>query len=132
MWQDANFPGNETAQAPHELRALTRRLSIHPPIVEAAWREGLWSRVPATYVVDGSEWEEDAATDYGDDWKDMSPQAQTWASQICTLGTAIQGQPTLADAFGVLGFAVSECEAWSATYHCLRKRVRSLDELLHC
>jgi len=131
-WLNPDFPGAETAQSPLELRKLTRRLSIHPPIVEAAWREGLWARVPATYQVEGSQWEDAASQDYGDDWDRMPAQAQTWAAQVCTLGTAIQGQPTLADAFGVLGFAVSERAAWSATYHCLRVRVRDLTQLAAC
>jgi hypothetical protein len=132
QWNDANFPGAETAQAPHELRQLVRRLSMHPPIVEAAWRCGLWSGVPATYQVEGSPWEEDACTDYGDEFEDLPAHAQIWASQICTLGTAIQNQATLTAAFVTLGVTGPEAETWSSRYHALRVRVRSLEELAAC
>ena len=132
QWNDENFPGSETAQAPHELRQLVRRLSLHPPIVEAAWRQGLWTRVPATYQVEGSPWEEDATQDYGDHWSGMPEYAQAWASQICTLGTAIQNQATLTAAFVTLGISGPDAETWSSRYHALRKRVRDLAELANC
>jgi N-acetyl-anhydromuramyl-L-alanine amidase AmpD len=132
QWLNSDFPGAHMAGSPHEIRALTRRLSIHPPIVEAGWRLFLWDRVPAEFTVNGSEWEDDALTDYGDDWSDMPAYAQAWASQLCTLATAIQRRPTLADAFGALGFNQADADAWSNSYHCLRRRVRDLQELSSC
>jgi hypothetical protein len=131
-WLNPDFPGAETAQSPLELRKLTRRLSMHPPIVEAAWRAGLWASVPATYQVDGSQWEDDASQDYNDTWNSMPAHAQTWASQICTLGTAIQKHPDLAAAFVSLGIWSAYATTWTERYHALRVRVRDLAELAHC
>jgi N-acetyl-anhydromuramyl-L-alanine amidase AmpD len=131
-WLNPDFPGAETAQSPLELRKLTRRLSMHPPIVEAAWRAGLWASVPATYQVKGSQWEDDASQDYNDTWSSMPAHAQTWASQICTLGTAIQRHPDLAAAFVSLGIWSAYATTWTERYHALRVRVRDLAELAHC
>jgi N-acetyl-anhydromuramyl-L-alanine amidase AmpD len=132
QWLNSKFPGAGTARSPLELRALTRRLSIHPPIVEAGWRAGLWERVPATYVVDGSPWEDAASQDYGDDWGSMPAHAQHWAQQICTLATAIQHQTTLAQAIATLGFSAGEAQTWAGRYHCLRRRCRDLQEIASC
>ena len=132
QYLEDDYAGAATLVSPTELRALVRRLSIHPPIVEAAWRDGLWERVPATFAVDGSPWEDDAATDYGEDWSDMPAHAQTWATQICTLATAIQGAPTLIDAFVALGIAPADARTWSTSYHCLRVRARDLAQLAGC
>jgi N-acetyl-anhydromuramyl-L-alanine amidase AmpD len=131
-WLNPDFPGAETAQSPLELRKLTRRLSMHPPIVEAAWRAGLWASVPATYQVKGSQWEDDASQDYNDTWSSVPAHAQTWASQICTLGTAIQQHPDLAAAFVSLGIWSAYATTWTERYHALRVRVRDLAELAHC
>lgn len=132
QWLEPSFPGANTAASPLELRKLVRRLSMHPPIVETAYRLNLWERVPATFKVDGSEWEDDAAKDYGDDWGDMPAHAQRWAQQICTLATAIQQSPTLGEAFFQLLRSAVEAEAWAARYHCLRRRVRDLSEVAGC
>jgi hypothetical protein len=88
--------------------------------------------VPATYVVDGSPWEDAASQDYGDDWGSMPAHAQHWAQQICTLATAIQHQTTLAQAIATLGFSAGEAQTWAGRYHCLRRRCRDLQEIASC
>jgi hypothetical protein len=92
----------------------------------------MWDRVPATFVVRGSQWEDDASQDYGDNWNSMPAHAQHWASQVCTLGTAIQNHVNLAAAIQALGFSPDAAIMWSTTYHCLRRRTRNLEEIDAC
>ena len=133
QWTDPSYPGRTDPDGSWlEVRKLTRRLSMMPAITEMLLRTGTLATLPATYRVDGSPWEDAAATDYGDDWDDIPAHAQTWASQLCTLANAISLDPTLWRAFVRLGESEEHARYLATVYRCLRRRCRDLSEVTGC
>jgi hypothetical protein len=131
---DPSYPGRDDPDPTWlDIRKLTRRLSMMPAISEALLRAGMFERVPATEDPCSRDWWADGASqDWGDDCGSLPAHVHTWASRLCTLGLALGAQPTVWQAFVSLGFSEAEGHIVSATYHCLRVRVRDLAQLQEC
>jgi N-acetyl-anhydromuramyl-L-alanine amidase AmpD len=131
---DPSYPGRHDPDPSWlDIRKLTRRLSMMPAISEALLRAGAFERVPAREDPCSRDWwAEGASEDWGDDCDDLPEHVRVWASRICTLGLALGAQPTVWQALTSLGFAEQDAHEIAGSYHCLRRRCRSMEETNHC